>query len=104
MAPFRLGRVDVLVGATDAAGLGAALALAGGLPGRGRKVELVASPERPGKIRKSADERKIPVAVWLGAGGQIEGVWVAEPLAARVGPVAGSAEGLASLLDKWDRG
>jgi histidyl-tRNA synthetase len=63
MFPASVGAVDVLVAAADDAALSRALRIAYDLRQRGLKVELASKPEKAGKVRKSADERKIKHAV-----------------------------------------
>jgi histidyl-tRNA synthetase len=54
---------EVIVAAIDAAALSDALSIAYELRQAGLRVELSPKAEKPGQVRKSADERGIPWAV-----------------------------------------
>lgn len=74
MFPERTGGAEVLVAATEDAQLERAVALAYRLRGEGRRVELMPKAEKPGKVRKSADERGVPHAVLVSERAELN-VW-----------------------------
>jgi histidyl-tRNA synthetase len=63
MFPARTGGAEVVVAGVEAEAMEDALAIAYELRKVGLRVELYSRPEKPGKVRKSADERGIAHAV-----------------------------------------
>ncbi|MCK6549596.1 histidine--tRNA ligase [Myxococcota bacterium] len=63
MFPAVAGGVDVLVAATDDVALPRALSIAYTLRAAGLKAELVSKVDKPGRVRKAADDRAIRAAV-----------------------------------------
>jgi histidyl-tRNA synthetase len=66
--PADLATLDVLLGSTSEDGARELLAAARELRALGLVVSLVPRPEKPGKLRKSAEEQRARHAVWLEAG------------------------------------
>lgn len=66
--PSEVRGLDVVVAATDAADLHAALGLATRLRASGLRADLWPEAISPGKLRKHADERGITAAAWLERG------------------------------------
>ncbi|MEO8180623.1 MAG: histidine--tRNA ligase [Deltaproteobacteria bacterium] len=66
--PADLAALDVLLGSTSAEGAAELLATARELRAAGLVVSLLPGPEKPGKLRKSAEEQRARHAVWLEAG------------------------------------
>lgn len=66
--PSNLGALDVVLGATSDAEGGALLRVSRDLRAAGLAVSMSPRPEKPGKLRKAAEDRGAPFAVWLEAG------------------------------------
>jgi histidyl-tRNA synthetase len=78
MFPAALSGVDLLIGVTDGTVERDAIGLAAKLRREGLRVDVLMKPDKPGLIRKAADERKVPFAVWFGAAhGGRAGIWSA---------------------------
>lgn len=76
MFPARAGGAGILVAATEAEALEAALGLAYELRREGHAVELASRADKPGRVRKAADERGFSHAVLVGRDGEAQvGVW-----------------------------
>lgn len=75
MFPAGSGVADAVVAAVDAGGLDRALALAYRLRESGLKIELVPKADKPGKVRKSADDRGVPHAVLVFGDKEELNVW-----------------------------
>ena len=77
MFPASLQGIDAMVAAVkEGEGL-AALELCHLLRSAGLRIELAPGALKPGKLRKSADERQIPAAVWLKPGtGRTASLWL----------------------------
>jgi histidyl-tRNA synthetase len=71
--PANLGALDVVLGATSDDAGGALLAASRELRAAGFAVSMSPRAEKPGKLRKAAEDRGAPFAVWL-EGGQFQ-VW-----------------------------
>ncbi len=79
MFPSSLQRIDAVVAAVKQSEGRSALQLCHLLRSAGLRVELVPGAFKPGKLRKSADERQIPAAVWLEPGaGSTASLWLRE--------------------------
>lgn len=63
--PANLGALDVVLGATNEAGLPALLAPSRALRAAGLATSMSPRPEKPGKLRKAAEERGARFAAWL---------------------------------------
>jgi histidyl-tRNA synthetase len=68
MFPASLQRIDAAVAAASEGEQRSALELCQKLRAAGLRVELIPGALKPGKLRKSADERQIRAAVWLEPG------------------------------------
>jgi histidyl-tRNA synthetase len=66
--PADLSALDVLLGATSEDAANELLGAARELRGLGLMVSLLPKPEKPGKLRKSAEEQQARHAVWLEGG------------------------------------
>lgn len=66
--PESLDHLDLVVAACRQQEQRAAIELAAKLRSADRRVELTLNAMQPGKLRKYADERRIPMAVWLEPG------------------------------------
>jgi histidyl-tRNA synthetase len=66
--PANLGALDVVLGATSDADGSALLRASRELRAAGLAVSMSPRPEKPGKLRKAAEDRGAPFAVWLEAG------------------------------------
>src|SRR5262249_34548521 len=63
MFPAKTGGAEILVAGVEGEAMEDALAISYELRRAGLRVELYSRPEKPGKVRKSADERGIAHAV-----------------------------------------
>jgi histidyl-tRNA synthetase len=68
MFPADLAALDVLLGATSEDGATELLVAARELRALGLRVSLLPKPEKPGKLRKTAEERQARHAIWLESG------------------------------------
>ena len=68
MYPSSLQHIDAVVAAVRVSEERAALELCRRLRSADLRVELMSGSLKPGKLRKSADEREIPAAIWLEPG------------------------------------
>jgi histidyl-tRNA synthetase len=68
MFPADLAAIDVLLGSTSEDGAGELLLAARELRALGLRVSLLPKAEKPGKLRKTAEERQARHAVWLESG------------------------------------
>jgi histidyl-tRNA synthetase len=66
--PPNLGALDLVLGATTDAESGALLRASRELRAAGLAVSMSPRPEKPGKLRKAAEDRGAPFAAWLEAG------------------------------------
>lgn len=63
--PADLGALDVIVGSVTDAGAPQLLALCRELRRGGQRVSMLPRPEKPGRLRKSTEERGARFAIWL---------------------------------------
>lgn len=71
--PADLGAIDVVLASTSDEGAKELLGLSAALRGQGHRVSLWPKAEKPGRLRKAAEERGARAAIWL-EGGQFQ-VW-----------------------------
>src|SRR6185295_1460646 len=74
--PAELAASDLVLGTTSEDGAAAVLALGRQLRGMNLRVSLLPKPEKPGKLRKGAEDQRARHAVWL-EGGKYH-VWTRE--------------------------
>ncbi len=63
--PADLGALDVMLGSTTEAGAPLLLRVSRELRAAGFRVSMAPRPEKPGKLRKAAEERGASYAIWL---------------------------------------
>ena len=68
MFPADLGALDLIVGSVTDAGAPQLLALCRELRRGGHRVSMTPRPEKPGRLRKSTEERGARFAIWLEEG------------------------------------